>query len=215
MKLLKELVTYDVKLITESSESGNAKKYFLEGIFLQGGIPNKNNRVYPGEILSKEVQRYNEQYVAHNRAYGELGHPDVPTINLERVSHLIRSLKPEGKNYIGRAEILETPNGKIVRTLMEAGATLAVSSRGLGSLKQENNHNIVQDDFMLMTAADIVADPSAPDAFVTSVMEEREWVYDNGIIKPAVIEGYKKRLKKSKNTQEDCIKIFEDFLSRL
>jgi len=215
MKLLKE-VTQEVQIITESIDSGKEKKYFIEGVFIQGDIKNKNGRVYPMTILDKEIQRYNEEYIQHNRAYGELGHPDTPVINLERVSHMIRSLKKEGNNYVGKAEILNTPNGNIVKALMEAGASLGVSSRGIGSLKQEGEFNTVQDDFRLMTAADIVSDPSAPDAFVNAVMEEKEWLFVDGVLVP-VLEGYKKDIKNtsSLNLNEEKIRIFKDYLSRL
>lgn len=215
MKLLKE-VTQEVQIITESIDSGKEKKYFIEGVFIQGDIKNKNGRVYPMTILDKEIQRYNEEYIQHNRAYGELGHPDTPVINLERVSHMIRSLKKEGNNYVGKAEILNTPNGNIVKALMEAGASLGVSSRGIGSLKQEGESNTVQDDFRLMTAADIVSDPSAPDAFVNAVMEEKEWLFVDGVLVP-VLEGYKKDIKNtsSLNLNEEKIRIFKDYLSRL
>jgi hypothetical protein len=215
MKLLKE-VTQEVQIITESIDSGKEKKYFIEGVFIQGDIKNKNGRVYPMTILDKEIQRYNEEYIQHNRAYGELGHPDTPVINLERVSHMIRSLKKEGNNYVGKAEILNTPNGNIVKALMEAGASLGVSSRGIGSLKQEGEFNTVQDDFRLMTAADIVSDPSAPDAFVNAVMEEKEWLFVDGVLVP-VLEGYKKNIKNtsSLNLNEEKIRIFKDYLSRL
>lgn len=215
MKLLKE-VTQEVQIITESINSGRDKKYFIEGIFIQGDVKNKNGRVYPMTILDKEIQRYNEEYIQHNRAYGELGHPDTPVINLERVSHMIRSLKKEGNNYVGKAEILNTPNGNIVKALMEAGASLGVSSRGIGSLKQEGESNTVQDDFRLMTAADIVSDPSAPDAFVNAVMEEKEWLFVNGVLVP-VVEEYKKQIKNtsSSNLNEEKLKMFKDYLSRL
>lgn len=215
MKLLKE-VNQQVQIVTESVDSGKEKKYFIEGVFIQGDIKNKNGRVYPMSILDNEINRYNEEYIQHNRAYGELGHPDTPVINLERVSHMIRSLKREGNNYIGKAEILNTPNGNIVKALMEAGASLGVSSRGIGSLKQEGEWNTVQDDFRLMTAADIVSDPSAPDAFVNAVMEEKEWLFVDGVLVP-VLEDYKKQIKKSSslNLEEEKLRIFKNYLSKL
>jgi len=217
MKLLKEVTEQvKVKVLTEA-EGSSGKKYFIEGIFIQGGIPNRNNREYPLEVLRKEIDRYTLEHINQNRAYGELGHPDTPTIQLDRVSHMIRSLTEDGKNFIGKAEILATPNGNIVKALIDAGATLGVSSRGVGSLKTEGAINIVQDDFRLMTAADIVADPSAPEAFVSAVMEEKEWIWNNGLLVEKGISEYKDRIKRAsaKTLPEEKVRIFEDFLSKL
>ena len=216
MKLLKE-VTEQVKFQIVESVDPTQKKYFIEGVFVQGDIENKNNRRYPMHILDKEVNRYNEEYILKNRAYGELGHPETPTIQLDRVSHMIRSLRKDKNNYIAKAEILSTPNGNIVKALIDAGATLGVSSRGVGSLRTEGAINIVQDDFRLMTAADIVADPSAPDAFVSAVMEEKEWVWNNGILTEKHANEYKQQIIKtpSKNLMDKKITIFKDFISKL
>ena len=177
MKLICE-VTEDIHILTEATEDGK-KDYFIEGVFLQGDILNRNGRLYPSQTLANEVNRYNEQYIKANRAYGELGHPAGPSINLDSVSHMIKSLKQVGGNFIGKAKITDTPMGNIVKGLINEGANLGVSSRGLGSLKA-NGQGImeVQTDFKLATAADIVADPSAPDAFVQGVMEGREWVWE-------------------------------------
>ena len=178
MKLIAES-NFDCNLITEANKETGKKDYFIEGIFLQGDITNRNGRCYPGSTLDKEVARYNEEFVKTNRAYGELGHPDGPTINLERVSHMIKSLTKEGSNYIGKAKIMDTPYGKIVKSLIDEGAQLGVSSRGMGTLKQTaEGINEVQGDFLLATAGDIVADPSAPNAFVNGVMENVEWIRD-------------------------------------
>lgn len=217
MKLICEL-NEDVQVIAEAAEDGK-KKYFIEGVFMQGDLKNRNGRVYPAEVLAREVDRYNEQYISKNRAYGELGHPAGPTINLERVSHMITKLERDGSNFIGRAKIMtETPYGAIVKSLMDEGAGLGVSSRGMGSLKQSRNGVAeVQNDFYLATAADIVADPSAPDAFVRGIMEDKEWVWDNGIIREAEISDYKTEIKKAsrKELEETKLKVFEDFLSKL
>ena len=186
MKLIKEEVS-DIKYLVEFNEATNAKEYFLEGIFMQAEKQNRNGRVYPKDVLGKEAERYNREYVAKNRAFGELGHPDSPTINLDRVSHMITSLKPDGNNFIGKAKILDTPNGKIVKSLLDGGATLGVSTRGVGSLKPQNGYQLVQDDFHLATAADIVADPSAPDAFVRGIMEGKEWSLDETGWKESII----------------------------
>jgi hypothetical protein len=179
MKLIRELVTEDVRVLTE--EKDGKRSYFIEGIWLQGELKNRNGRWYPVPILEREVKRYNEQYIEQKRAFGELGHPDSPTINLDRVSHLCTKLQREGSNFIGRAKVLDTPNGRIVQTLLGEGCKIGVSSRGLGSLKMnENGANEVQEDYFLATAGDIVADPSAPDAFVQGIMENKEWVYVDG-----------------------------------
>ena len=176
--LIKEIVE-DVQYITEATEDGKGKNYFIEGIIMQGDIKNRNGRMYPSRILEKEMKRYNEVYVSKNRAYGELGHPAGPTINLDRVSHMFTELKQDGSNIVGRAKIMETPMGKIVKNLIDEGGLVGISSRGMGSIKQNKNGIMeVQDDFMLATAGDIVADPSAPDAFVKGVMEGVEWIYD-------------------------------------
>ena len=177
-----------MKLITEVVEDilveQKGKDLYIEGVFLQSNIQNRNGREYPSEVMDREVQRYTENYIDKNRAFGELGHPDGPSINLERVSHMIKSLKKEGNNYVGKAKIMtETPYGAIVANLIKEGASLGVSSRGMGSVKQSQGKNVVQDDFYLATAADIVADPSAPDAFVNGIMEGKEWVWNNGAIK--------------------------------
>ncbi len=180
MKLIREEIE-SVQVLTE--ESNGKKTFHIQGPFLQGDIKNRNGRIYESRILAKEVNRYNEQYVSKNRAMGELGHPDGPTVNLDRVSHKITSLKQEGSNFIGKAKILETPMGRIAGALLNDGVTLGVSSRGMGSLVNRNGVNYVGEDFMLATAADIVADPSAPDAFVQGIMEGKEWVWDNGLLK--------------------------------
>jgi len=190
VKLFSESVE-EVEYITEEKESGK-KDYKIRGIFMQADIKNRNGRVYPMEILNKEVTKYNKNFIKENRAFGELGHPDGPTVNLERVSHMITSLTPDGKNFIGEAKIMSTPMGEIVKNLMDEGAKLGVSSRGMGSLDQRNGANYVRDDFYLATAADIVADPSAPNAFVEGVMEGKEWVWNHG----ALVEAHVAELRK-------------------
>ena len=214
MKLITENIN-EIRVLTE--EKGGVKSLFIEGPFLVAETKNRNGRVYPSQTMAKEVKRYNEEYVSKNRAFGELGHPDSPTINLDRVSHLITSLKQEGNQWIGKAKILETPMGKIAKSLMEGGATLGVSSRGMGSLKEMNGVNVVQPDFYLATAADIVADPSAPGAFVQGIMEGKEWVWDNGKVKEVNINEYHNQIKNAKQRQIDeiSLKIFENFLSKL
>ena len=217
MKLITE-VTEDIQYIAEAKEDGK-KNYFIEGIFMQGDITNRNGRMYPADVLDKEVQRYNEQYVQKNRAYGELGHPQGPTINLERVSHMITKLERDGSNFVGRAKIMtETPMGAIVKGLMDDGGQLGVSSRGMGSVKQ-NRQGVaeVQKDFYLATAADIVADPSAPDAFVQGIMEGKEWVWENGIIREATIADYETQITKASRIEleEAKLRVFRDFLSKL
>jgi len=218
MKLICE-VNEDISYVTETLDEATGKrKFMIEGVFMQGDIKNRNGRVYPAEVLDKEVQRYNESYVTKNRAYGELGHPSGPTINLERVSHMITELKRDGSNFMGKAKIMtETPYGAIVKSIMEEGAQLGVSSRGMGSLKQRNGVAEVQNDFYLATAADIVADPSAPDAFVNGIMESKEWVWDNGIIREAQIADYEKEVKTAsrQELEEAKLRVFEDFLSKL
>ena len=205
----------DVNYITEANEDGT-KEYFIEGIFMQSEQKNRNGRVYPKSVLMNEVKRYQKTYVKANRAMGELGHPDGPTVNLERVSHIIKELKPDGNDIIGRAKILETPYGKIVKNLMDEGAKLGVSSRGMGSLEQKNGVNMVKEDFML-AAVDIVADPSAPDAFVNGIMEGKEWVWDNGIIRSREIDSYKKLVETAsrKELEETKLDVFKMFMSKL
>ena len=216
MKLICEVNEQDVEYITEAKENGQ-KDYKIKGVFMQGEIKNRNGRVYPMQVLDEQVKKYTDNYVNQNRAYGELGHPSGPTINLERVSHMITDLSKEGNNYIGEAKIMDTPYGKIVKNLMDEGAKLGVSSRGMGSLKQNGNSQVVQKDYHLATAADIVADPSAPDAFVEGIMEGKEWVWDNGVLREAQVNEYKEEINKtSKADLEGAkLKIFTDFLSKL
>ena len=212
MKLIKELVE-EVQFIAEANEGH--KNYFIEGVFLQSEIKNRNGRKYPRDVMRREVNRYVKEYVEPKRAFGELGHPDGPTINLDRVSHMIVSLKENGNNYIGKAKIMDTPMGKIAKNLLDEGATLGVSSRGLGSLKLNNEGiNEVQDDFFLSTAADIVADPSAPDAFVQGVMESKEWIFVDGMWTYQNMDETKKLIEQAHRKQlEDVkIKVFENFL---
>tara|TARA_B100001094_G_scaffold328334_1_gene388499 strand:+ start:2923 stop:3570 length:648 start_codon:yes stop_codon:yes gene_type:complete len=212
-----------MKLITEICEDliveEKGKDLYIEGVFLQSNIENRNGRVYPKEVLEKEVKRYTENYINKNRAFGELGHPDGPSINLERVSHMIKSLKLEGDNYVGKAKIMkETPYGAIVSNLIKEGASLGVSSRGMGSVKStKEGNNVVQGDFYLATAADIVADPSAPDAFVNGIMEGKEWIWDNGIIREAQIDSYRNAVRSAKSKEMETTKIglFEDFFEKL
>jgi hypothetical protein len=216
MKLICE-VNEDLNLITEANERGG-KSFFIEGVFMQAEQKNRNGRVYPKGIMAREVDRYVREHVNQSRAYGELGHPSGPTINLERVSHMIKELREDGNNYIGRAKIMETPYGNIVKNLMEEGARLGVSTRGMGSLKEVNGCMMVQDDFHLATAGDIVADPSAPDAFVHGIMEGKEWVWDNGILKEVEIANYKKRINeaaRSRRTENEVVEVFRNFLSKL
>ena len=213
MKLITETIE-NLEFITE--EKKNGKDYKIRGIFLQGDIKNRNGRVYPVDVLHKEVNRYNKEFVEKKRAFGELGHPDGPTVNLERVSHMITSLKPEGKNFIGEAKVMDTPYGKIVKNLIDEGAQLGVSSRGMGSMKQVNGKNVINNDFYLATAADIVADPSAPDAFVEGIMEGKEWVWDNGVLKSMEVEKYKEEIEKTRRAElaEAKARVFKDFLSK-
>lgn len=216
MKLLTEQIT-DVNYIIETADDGE-KKVYIEGTFLQGDIKNRNGRMYPMEILTAEVDRYVKEFVIPKRAFGELGHPEGPIINLERVSHLITSLKKEGTNFIGRAKIMDTPFGKIVKSLIKEGAQLGVSSRGMGSLQQRRNGlNVVRDDFHLATAADIVADPSAPDAFVRGIMENKDWVYENGAFKVRDLEEYKQEIRRARRCQleEKTLGAFERFLGEM
>ena len=215
MKLICE-VNEDIQYELEEAE-GQPKKYFLEGIFMQADQKNRNGRLYPKNILAKEVKRYSEKYIKSNRAFGELGHPDGPTVNLDRVSHMITDLKEDGSNFVGRAKVMDTPYGKIVKNLIDEGAKLGVSSRGMGSLKPDKNAQVVQSDFYLATAADIVADPSAPDAFVEGIMEGKEWIWDNGLIREKDINEYKREIVKAprKNLEKVKIRAFEDFLLKL
>ena len=214
MKLITETIE-DVQILTE--EKNGKKDYKIKGVFMQADIKNRNGRIYPVETLAKEVRRYTKEFIEKKRAFGELGHPDGPTVNLERVSHMITSLKPEGKNFIGEAKVMDTPYGKIVKNLIDEGAVLGVSSRGMGSIQQQGGRNLVGKDFYLATAADIVADPSAPDAFVEGIMEGKEWVWDNGVLKSITVEKYKSEIEKTKRTElaEKKSKIFADFISKL
>ena len=204
MKLITETIE-DVKLITE--EKNGKKLLYIEGVFLQSELKNRNGRMYPFAVLDREVKRYNEEYVKSKRALGELGHPDGPTINLDRVSHRITSLKAEGNNFIGKAQILDTPMGNIAKNLLGEGVQLGVSSRGMGSIDKTESCNVVRDDFMLTTAADIVADPSAPDAFVNGIMEGKEWVYAGGAIHEQTIDQIKGRIKNAAQNQMEEIKL--------
>jgi len=217
MKLIREEIE-SVKFLVETTKSGK-KSLYIEGVFLQGEIKNRNGRMYPMETLRREVGRYNENHVQAGRALGELGHPDGPTVNLDRVSHKIVSLKESGSNFIGKAKILNTPMGKIASSLIEEGVKLGVSSRGIGSLRTtKEGTNIVGDDFMLATAADIVADPSAPDAFVEGIMEGKEWVWEGGILREKYAEQTKRRidtLVDQKVLEEHKLNLFNDFLNNL
>ncbi len=214
MKLITENIE-DINVLVE--ETAGKKHLYIEGIFLQSEIKNRNGRVYPFDVLNREVQRYNEQYVKSGRALGELGHPDGPTVNLDRVSHRIMELRSEGSNFYGKARILDTPMGQIAKSLLDEGVKLGVSSRGMGSLEERNGANYVRDDFMLATAADIVADPSAPDAFVNGIMEGKEWVWDGGILREQQVAKYHRYISEStrKNLEERKLKAFEHFLSNL
>ncbi len=214
MKLITEQIE-NVNVITEGK--GDSKKLYIEGVFLQSELKNRNGRMYPFSVLEKEVNRYNEEYVKTSRALGELGHPDGPTVNLDRVSHRITSLTAEGNNFIGKAQILDTPMGKIAKSLLEEGVKLGVSSRGMGSIDKREDCNVVMDDFMLATAADIVADPSAPDAFVNGIMEGKEWTWDNGILKETKVAKYQRYMDSAtrRNLEERTLQVFNDFLTGL
>jgi len=214
MKLIKE-VTETVSYLAE--EKDGKKSLYIQGPFLQAEVVNRNGRKYLREVMQKEVQRYNENYVHKNRAFGELGHPDTPTINLDRVSHLTTELYQEGNNWIGKAKILDTPMGTIVKNLIEGGAQIGVSSRGMGSLKNVNGVNVVQDDFHLATAADIVADPSAPDAFVQGIMEGKEWMLVNGVWTEQDYSESKQLIRKAsqREIEQVSMRIFENFLKKL
>jgi len=215
VKLFSEAVE-EVEYITEAKEGGG-KNYKIKGIFLQADIKNRNGRVYPMEVLQKEVSRYNKKFINENRAYGELGHPDGPTVNLERVSHMVTSLTPDGKNFIGEAKIMATPMGEIVKSLMNEGGKLGVSSRGMGSLNQKNGANYVRDDFYLATAADIVADPSAPNAFVEGIMEGKEWVWNNGALVEAELVELRRKFDVKSRQRDAKVEALEfaKFLKKL
>lgn len=215
MKLITEEVS-SAEYIVEEADNGK-KNYKIRGIFMQADMKNRNGRIYPMETLQKEVNRYNKEFVQAKRAFGELGHPDGPTVNLERVSHMITSLTPDGKNFIGEAKIMDTPYGKIVKNLIDEGAKLGVSSRGMGSLENKGGSNYVKSDFYLATAADIVADPSAPEAFVQGIMEGKEWIWDNGVIREVDIHEMKTTIERAKQRElaEKQAAVFESFLSKL
>ena len=209
-------INEDIQILTEEATPGK-KNYYIEGVMLQADIKNRNNREYPMEVLEPEVKRYSDTFVKQKRAFGELGHPEGPVINLERVSHMITDLRREGKNFIGRAKIMDTPYGKIVQNLIDEGAKLGVSSRGMGTLEQKEGRSFVKNDFQLATAADIVADPSTPDAFVRGIMEGKEWVWNNGIIVERKVEEMKQEVKKAsrRDLEEAKIRVFERFLRNL
>lgn len=214
MKLIVEELT-DTQFIVEATSQG--KNYFIEGIFLQSDIQNRNKRLYPYSTLKREVDRYNENYIVKGRALGELGHPDGPSINLDRVSHKIVSLRSEGKNFMGKAKILDTPMGRIAKNLIDEGVQLGVSSRGLGNIERRGDLSVVKDDFMLSTAADIVYDPSAPDAFVTGIMESKEWVWENGIWTEKQLDSAKKYMSEStsQSSDEKKLLVFESLLRNI
>ena len=214
MKLISEEISNAEYLVEETN---GKKDYKIRGVFLQSDLKNRNGRVYPTDILNKEVKRYNAEFINKKRAFGELGHPDGPTVNLERVSHMITKLYPEGKNFIGEAKIMNTPYGKIVKGLIDEGAQLGVSSRGMGSLVNRGQGNIVKDDFYLATAADIVADPSAPDAFVEGIMEGKEWVWESGVLVEKDIEAWRMEVYKARKREldEKKLKVFESMLKKL
>ena len=214
MKLITETIE-EVNLLVE--EKNGKKSHYIEGVFLQAELKNRNGRVYPMSVLEREVNKYIQEHVNNSRAVGELGHPDGPTINLDRVSHRIVSLKAEGNNFIGKAQILDTPMGNIAKNLLGEGVQLGVSSRGMGSIERKEDCNVVADDFMLTTAADIVADPSAPDAFVNGIMEGKEWVWQNGILKEREVAKYQRYIDNGsrRELEERTLKVFEDFLGKL
>ena len=216
VKLITEQVQ-DVQILKEEDEKTGKKNYKLKGIFLQGDIKNRNGRVYPVEVLEKEVKRYNKEFIAENRGYGELGHPEGPTVNLDKVSHMVTSLEPDGKNFIGEAKVMGTPMGTIVKNIMDDGGKLAVSSRGMGSLEQKNGANYVKDDFYLATAADIVADPSAPNAFVDGIMEGKEWVWNNGLLQEQDVAEIKEEMERNVRSREANYQAlaFAKFLKKL
>ena len=215
MKLISEEAT-NVEFLTEATKSG--KNYFIEGVFMQAETKNRNGRIYPKKVLVKESKRYTKEFIEKKRAFGELGHPDGPTVNLERVSHMITELVEVDQNFMGRAKIMDTPYGKIVKNLIDEGARLGVSSRGMGSLKPgKDGIQEVQGDFYLATAADIVADPSAPAAFVAGIMEGKEWIWDNGILREAEVQQIKEKVEKSsrKDREQTLVSAFEDFITKL
>lgn len=214
MKLICE-VNESIEVLTE--EKNGQKQYFIEGTFLQGDIKNRNGRVYEFKMLKDKVEQYRKEFVEQKRAFGELGHPEGPTINLERVSHMITELAPDGKNFYGKAKVMDTPYGKIVKNLMDEGAKLGVSSRGVGSLEEKNGANYVKDDFRISTAADIVADPSAPEAFVRGVMEGREWIFENGLLVAKEIDEIKQSIRKtsSRKLEEQMVNAFKRFINKL
>ena len=214
MKLITEEIS-NAEYIVE--EKNGKKNYSIKGVFMQSDVKNRNGRIYPKEILQKEVARYNREFIEKNRAFGELGHPDGPTVNLERVSHMIKALTPEGRNFIGEARVLDTPYGKIVKSLIDEGASLGVSSRGMGTLANVGGANVVKDDFYLATAADIVADPSAPDAFVEGIMEGKEWVWNNGILKEQEVNELRLQAESKERMAraEKNALVFESFLKKL
>ena len=216
MRLIKEF-NEEIRYLTEESKDPKKPNVFIEGVFLQSDLKNKNGRIYPKEIMQREVNRYVEENVNTKRAYGELGHPEGPTVNLDRVSHMIVSLKEDGSNYIGKAKVMDTPMGRIVKELISEGAQLGVSSRGLGSLKERGGINEVQDDFLLATAADIVADPSAPDAFVQGIMEGKEWVFVNGRWTEQDIEQSQSIINRASSgeLEEQKMVVWNNFLQKL
>ena len=215
MKLIREEIETAKVTITEGKNG--KKNHFIEGVFLQGEIKNRNGRMYPISTLQREAVNYNKKYIEKGRALGELGHPDGPTINLDRVSHLITSLKQEGNNYVGKARLLDTPMGNIAKNLIDEGVKLGVSSRGLGTIRERDGVKVVMDDFMLATAADIVADPSAPDAFVNGIMEGKEWIYNNGSVQEQTVEQIKKRIDNAALNQMEQVKLsaFNQFMQQL
>tara|TARA_R110002051_G_scaffold310253_1_gene383272 strand:- start:2843 stop:3487 length:645 start_codon:yes stop_codon:yes gene_type:complete len=214
MKLITEM-NDEVDLLIESSDTGK-KNYFISGVFMQAEQKNRNGRVYPMNVLDPGVQQYNENFISKKRAFGELNHPKGPTVNLDRVSHIVKDLVVEGNNFTGKAKIMDTPMGKIVKSLMDEDARLGVSTRGMGSLKSHNGINLVQPDFSL-AAIDIVADPSAPDAFVDGIMEGKEWIWENGILKEQIISDYERQIRSTpvRKMQDTFTSLFEDFLRRL
>ena len=216
MKLISEHFSDDVEYITEEKEDGK-KNYKLKGVFLQSEIKNRNGRVYPFEVLDKEVQRYNKEFIEKNRAYGELGHPEGPTVNLDKVSHMVTSLETDGKNFIGEAKVMSTPMGNIVKNIMDDGGKLAVSSRGMGSLTKKGGANYVNNDFYLATAADIVADPSAPNAFVQGIMEGKEWIWNNGLLQEQEVAEIKNEMERNVRSRQANYQAlaFAKFLKKL
>ncbi len=217
MKLISEFQDYGVSPVIVEENKDGKKDYFIEGIFMQAEIKNRNGRIYPKEVIQTEVKRYNKEFITQDRAFGELGHPEGPTINLDKVSHMITKLEEDGNNFVGRAKILSTPNGQIVKNLIDDGAKLGVSSRGLGSLESKGNAQYVKDDFQLATAADIVADPSAPEAFVEGIMEGVEWVYESGILKAKDLDKMQSELRTARLNQleETKLNLWKRFVESL